>query len=139
MDPKQNTQDPESSSPTDIIEAPKEAPETIPEEVDEAPVATEFQKKVSAISESRWQLLQIVSGILVGAFTIISLVTGGTESFSMPFIIALCLAFFGPNYIEKQGGRSVQKARIAMCITIAVGVVVLLLTFGVRTHFTFKD
>ena len=99
---------------------------------------TDFQKRIAAIPESRWKLYQTLGGLLIGTIAVISLFLGH-DGFSPLFIVAICVCLLVPNYLEKQGGRLVPRARAAMCIAIAIGLVVMLLVFGIQTDFTFQD
>ena len=104
----------------------------------EATALTDFQKRIAAIPEPRWKLYQTLGGLLTGAIAVITLCLGH-DGFSPLFVVAICLCLFLPNYLEKQGGRLVPRARAAMCIAIAIGLVVMLLVFGIQTDFTFQD
>lgn len=47
----------------------------------------------------------------------------------MLFLIALVLALFGPNQFEKSANRKIYMGRMALCITIAVGLVAMFVYF----------
>ena len=99
---------------------------------------THFQKRIAAIPEKRWVVYQIVAGIAVGLLTVVTLFIGNGD-FSYLFFLAVCLALIGPNYLERQGERRIPQGRTAMCITIAVGLVAILLIYVIQTNFTFTD
>jgi len=106
------------------------ANEVLGDDDEEAPaehVPTEFEKKMAAIPENKWNLYQIICGILIGAFTAYSLFAGEDSSFL--FITALCLALIAPNQFEKSANRKVYKGRVAMCITLAIGLVIMFVYF----------
>lgn len=108
------------------------------ESAEEEPVKlTPFQEKVAAIPEKKWKLYQGLGGFLIGALTVFALfyrkdTSSGTMSYG--FIIAICLALFGPNYIEKQGKRDIFFGRKVMCITMGVGMVLAVLILGFATN-----
>lgn len=101
-------------------------------------VKTQFQKTIAAIPEEKWNLYQIISGIIAGGIITAALFMGKGSS-SMTFIVAVCIALFLPRYFEEQGDRPVPKARICMCIAIAIGLLAMVLIYGIQTGFTFND
>lgn len=99
-------------------------------------VLTPFQEKIAAIPEDKWKKYQIIGGLILGALTVFALFyrqdkNSGTMSYG--FLIAICLALFGPNYLEKQGKRDILFGRKIMCITMAVGMVIAILILGFST------
>ncbi len=121
----------ESEKDAEFAEAVARANEILGDDEDEAPtehVPTEFEKKMAAIPENKWRIYQIIAGIAIGLFTVFALFGGEDSSFM--FIIALCLALLGPNQFEKSANRKIFQARYALIVTIAVGLVVMLIYYG---------
>lgn len=115
---------PESEKDAEFAQAVARANEILGDDDEEAPaehVPTAFEKKMQAIPENRWNLYQIIAGILIGAYTVYTLFSGQDSSFS--FIIALVLALIAPGQFEKSANRKLLKLRIAMCITLTIGIV----------------
>lgn len=117
-----------------VFDAGEDTPveEPVPEET-----PTPFQKKIAAIPEKKWRLYQIIGGILLGTLTVFTLFyrsspDSGTISYG--FLIAICLALFGPNYLEKQGKREIYLGRKWLCITMGAGMVIAVLILGFSTN-----
>lgn len=86
------------------------------------PEPTEFQKKLDALTPEKWKQYQILAGTVLGLFCSLSLgVLNRTKTFgSYGFIIAVVLALFVPNMLEKQAGRKIPALRTALIITIVI-------------------
>ena len=104
-----------------------------------------FQKYCARMNDARWALMQRAAGVLLGVGAGLALFWDsltGTERqqqgfFSLPLIIALALAMFVPNIIEKQSLRKVPKLRLALVIALAAVIVIYFLVLGFRTGFHF--
>ena len=108
------------------------ANEILGDDEDEAPaehVPTAFEKKMQAIPDNKWNLYQIIGGVLIGGYTVYALFGGRDSSFS--FLTAVILALLLPNQFEKSANRKVYKGRVAMCVTITVGLVAMILYYWV--------
>ena len=115
------------------------APEIDDDDEDDAPtewVPSRFEKKVHAIPDRTWNLYQIAGGVVIGAFTVAALFLGGS-GLNVPFLVAIVLALFVPNWLEDRGRRKLNVARYAMIAVIAVGVVALLLYTGLTQGWDF--
>ena len=114
----------------EFAQAVARANEILGDDDDEAPtehVPSEFEKKMAAIPENKWNLYQIIGGILIGLFTVFALFAGEDSSFM--FLTAICIALLGPNQFEKSANRKVYKGRVAMCISIAVGLLIMFIYY----------
>ena len=91
-----------------------------PEELDD------LQKKVRDLPEKQWTLYQRIGGTVLGLLCGFLLTYFGSfESTGMFGTIgAVIIALFGPNFIEKQVKRTVQKGRIMLMIALGVWLVV---------------
>jgi len=87
-----------------------------PEELDE------LQRKVRAIPEQRWNLIQRAAGAALGLICGFLLTyLGSFESTGMYGTIgAVLIALFVPNMAEKRIKRPVQKGRIALMIALGI-------------------
>lgn len=114
----------EKTQDSEFAEAVAKANEILGDDEDEAPtehVPTAFEKKMQAIPENKWLLYQIIGGVLIGAYAVYALFGGQESSFS--FLSAVILALLLPNQFEKSANRKVYKGRVAMLITITIGLV----------------
>ena len=77
--------------------------------------------------------------MLLGAAACISLFwkDGSQEqsAFSWSLILAIVIAIWVPNILEKQGLRKLTKARTTMAITMAVIIVIYFIVVGMTTGF----
>ncbi len=92
--------------------------------------------KVGGIDEKRWLNYQMIGGAILGvaASAVLYLVKSDGSLLSFNFIIALAIVKFLPDYLEKQTGRSLNRARITMVVMMAAAILsyagYILLTHG---------
>ncbi len=92
--------------------------------------------KVAGIDEKRWLNYQMIGGAILGvaASAVLYLVKSDGSLLSFNFIIALAIVKFLPDYLEKQTGRSLNRARITMVVMMAAAILsyagYILLTHG---------
>ncbi len=92
--------------------------------------------KVAGIDEKRWLNYQMIGGAILGAAAsaVLYLVKSDGSLLSFNFIIALAIVKFLPDYLEKQTGRSLNRARITMVVMMAAAILsyagYILLTHG---------
>ena len=81
-------------------------------------------QKVAAIDEKRWILYQNVGGAALGAVAGALMFFVKDEGSFLPlnFVLALVAAKFLPDYLEKQTGRSLRRARIVLIIVMAAAI-----------------
>lgn len=87
---------------------------------------TPFAKRIAALPEKKWRLVQALGGTGLGLFCAFSiLILGNTETFgSISLIIAAVAALFAPNYFEKTAGRKIPVLRKALLISLSACLVV---------------
>ncbi|HPY37433.1 MAG TPA: hypothetical protein PLH38_06330 [Clostridia bacterium] len=87
---------------------------------------TPFAKRIAALSEKNWRLVQVIGGTGLGLFCALCIfVLGNTETFgSISLIIAAVAALFAPNYFEKNAGRKIPVLRKALLISLSACLVV---------------
>lgn len=86
----------------------------------------DLQKKVRAIPEKRWLLIQRIAGVALGLLSGFLLTyLGNFDSTRMYGTIgAVVVALLVPNLTEKRIKRSVQKGRLMMIIALGAWLVV---------------
>ena len=87
-----------------------------------------FQKFIARMDEKTWTLVQRIVGAILGVAAGISLFWNSSsdttqEGFSWSLIVAIVIAMLIPNILEKQGGRRLNKLRIALVIALGVMIV----------------
>ncbi|OQA14895.1 MAG: hypothetical protein BWY62_00863 [Firmicutes bacterium ADurb.Bin356] len=82
---------------------------------------TPFAKRIAALPEKNWRLVQALGGTGLGLFCAFCIfVLGNTETFgSISLIIAAVAALFAPNYFEKTAGRKIPVLRKALLISLS--------------------
>lgn len=101
---------------------PKQPEKETPPAEEPPPEPTDIQKKVAAIPEKTWKLLQIALGIVlgVGSSACIVLMNGGGEMGTFGILIAAVLALIVPGFLEKQSARKMPTLRIALILSLAI-------------------
>lgn len=98
-----------------------------------------FQKYIARLSEKTWTLIQRIVGAILGIAAGLALFwNGGSDNeqgFSWSLVIAIVIAMLVPNILEKQGGRRINKLRIALVIALAIMIVGYFIVVGARTGF----
>lgn len=91
-------------------------------------------EKVSKIEESLWLKYQTIGGAVLGvaAGAMLFLIKDDGSLLPLNFILALVFAKFVPDYMEKQFGRSLRRARIALILVMLAAI----LTYAGYTLFT---
>jgi predicted membrane protein len=101
-------------------------------------------EKVANIEEGLWLKYQTIGGAVLGAAAGAMLFLIKDEGSLLPlnFVLALVIAKFVPDYMEKQFSRSLRRARIALILVMLAGIVAyagyMLLTKGIGA-FTAKS
>lgn len=98
-----------------------------------------FQKYIARLDEKTWTLYQRIVGAIMGVAAGLALFwNGGSDTeqgFSWSLILAVVIAMLIPNILEKQGGRRINKLRIALVIALGVMIVGYFIVIGTRTGF----
>ena len=81
-------------------------------------------EKVSKIEESLWLKYQTIGGAVLGAAAgaMLFLIKDDGSLLPLNFILALVFAKFVPDYMEKQFGRSLRRARIALILVMLAAI-----------------
>ena len=99
-----------------------------------------MRERVEALPEKTWKILNAIGGAVIGALGSVFLYggNGGLEN-QWSTIYALLLVLVAPRLIEQYCGRSVLFGKKVMLGTVIAGVVYVLLSWGIRTGFTFAQ
>lgn len=101
-----------------------------------------FQKFIAKLDDKKWNLYQRILGVLLGGAACAALFWKGSadneSAFSWSLVIAIVIAIWLPNILERRGLRKIPKARATMAITMGVIIVVYFAVIGIRTGFNFK-
>ncbi len=101
-------------------------------------------EKAAKIDEKLWLRYQSIAGAVLGtaAGAMLFLVKDDGSMLPLNFILALAIAKFLPDYLEKQMNRSLRRARIVMIImmvaSLLADVAYILITKG-PSAFTVKS
>ena len=81
-------------------------------------------EKVANIEESLWLKYQTIGGVVLGAAAgaMLFLIKDDGSLLPLNFILALVLAKFVPDYMEKQFSRSLRRARIALILVMLAAI-----------------
>jgi len=127
---------PEPNAPnTDAHAAAESQYDSASEEPEEQADGDRLQQSVAAMPQRRWNVVQIVGGVLLGCVCdALLLLLGAIESVGVySTFAALLFALVVPGLIEKRVGRTVRHGQTAMLGTLAVWILgygVLLLCAG---------
>ncbi len=96
----------------------------MPDDQNQSPQPGSLAEKAAKIDEKLWVRYQTIGGVVLGAAAGAMLFLVKDEGSFLPlnFILALAIAKFLPDYLEKQTGRSLRRARIALILVNAGGV-----------------
>ena len=98
-----------------------------------------FQKYIARLNEKTWTQVQRIVGAILGVAAGLALFwNGGSDNeqgFSWSLIIAIVIAMLIPNILEKQGGRRINKLRVALVIALGVMIVGYFIVVGMKTGF----
>ena len=127
MEPdNKNTQNPQERYATPEIDD-----KSIQWDTDEAPtewVPTQFEKRVKAIPEDKWNLYQTIGGAAMGLIVAALLFVG--NGVGPGFLIGAVLAMLVPNWLENKGRRKLLRARVVMIAVLLVAVVAMTIYIG---------
>ena len=128
----------------DVVDAPEPKPEQAAEDAgiddddDGEYIPGEWEKRIDRLSPAQWKRWQILGGAAVGFAAIGSLFIFGQELATYGIVVAVLLAMLLPRYLERAWRRNLTTARYAMLAAMVVGLLAMVLVFGLRTNFTFK-
>ena len=101
-----------------------------------------FQKFCAKVDDKKWLLYQHILGVLLACGTCVALFWKGSaeteNAFSWSLIVAIVIAIWVPNIVEKQALRKISKARTTMAIAMAIIIVIYFVVIGLQSGFNFR-
>jgi len=96
----------------------------MPDEQNQSPQPGSLAEKAAKIDEKLWLKYQTIGGAVLGAAAGATLFLVKDEGSFLPlnFILALVIAKFLPDWLEKQTGRSLRRARIALILVMLAAI-----------------
>jgi phosphotransferase system glucose/maltose/N-acetylglucosamine-specific IIC component len=87
-----------------------------------------FQRFCAKMEDNTWTLCQRILGVVLGIASCVALFWRGSSdtenAFSWSLIVAIIIAMWVPNIIEKQALRRIPKTRTSMVITMGIIIVI---------------
>ena len=105
---------------------------------DDTYIPSEMEKRIEAMTPEQWKLWQILGGGAVGIAIVICLFAFGQELATYGLIVAALLAIVLPRYLERAWRQKLNTARIAMIVTMVIGLAVSFVIIGMRNGFSFR-
>jgi len=101
-------------------------------------IPSEMEKRIDAMTPEQWKRWQILGGVAAGVAIVASLFIFGGDLSTYGLIVAALLAVVLPRYLEKAWRRRLNTARLAMMITMGVGLAVMFVVIGMRHGFNLR-
>lgn len=114
------------------------AEEPTPDDDDEPYIPSEMEKRIDAMTPGQWKRWQMLGGGAAGIAIVVCLFGFGQELATYGLILAALLAILLPRYLERSWRRKLDVARLAMIVTLLLGLIFMFILTGVRTGFHFK-
>lgn len=105
---------------------------------DDTYIPSEMEKRIEAMTPEQWKRWQILGGGAVGIAIVICLFAFGQELATYGLIVAALLAIVLPRYLERAWRQKLNTARIAMIVTMVIGLAVSFVIIGMRNGFSFR-
>ena len=105
---------------------------------DDTYIPSEMEKRINAMTPEQWKRWQILGGVGVGIAIVVCLFAFGQELATYGLIVAALLAIVLPRYLERAWRQKLNTARIAMIITMVIGLAVMFVVTGLRTGFSLR-
>ena len=108
------------------------------EDDDEDYIPGEMEKRIAAMTPGQWKRWQILGGGAVGIAIVFCLFGFGPDLATYGLIMAALMAIIMPRYLERAWRRKLNTARMAMIITMVIGLAVMFVVTGMRTGFSLR-
>jgi hypothetical protein len=105
---------------------------------DDTYIPSEMEKRIDAMTPEQWKRWQILGGVGVGIAIVVCLFAFGQELATYGLIVAALLAIILPRYLERAWRRKLNTARMAMIITMVIGLAVMFVVTGMRNGFSLR-
>jgi len=106
---------------------------------DDTYIPSEMEKRIAAMTPEQWKRWQILGGGAVGIAIVICLFAFGSELATYGLIVAALLAIVLPRYLERAWRQKLNTARIAMIVTMVIGLAVSFVIIGMKNGFNFTN
>lgn len=152
--PRRDARDdaPAPTSPTP--EAPSNKPDFVPY-VDDVPrpssdatddadddeenyIPGEMEKRIAAMTPGQWKRWQILGGGAIGIAIVFCLFGFGPDLATYGLIMAALMAIILPRYLERAWRCKLNTARMAMIVTMVIGLVAMFVITGMRNGFSLR-
>ena len=90
---------------------------------DDTYIPSEMEKRINAMTPEQWKRWQLLGGVGVGIAIVACLFAFGQELASYGLIVAALLAIVLPRYLERAWRCKLNTARMAMIVTMVIGLV----------------
>ena len=115
-----------------------EAEADIDDDDDDTYIPSEMEKRIDAMTPEQWKRWQILGGVGVGIAIVLCLFAFGQELATYGLIVAALLAIIMPRYLERAWRRKLNTARMAMIVTMVIGLAVMFVVTGMRNGFSLR-
>ena len=105
---------------------------------DDTYIPSEMEKRIDAMTPEQWKRWQILGGGAIGIAIVFCLFGFGPDLATYGLIMAALMAIILPRYLERAWRRKLNTARMAMIITMVIGLVAMFVVTGMRNGFSFR-
>ena len=108
------------------------------EDDDEDYIPGEMEKRIAAMTPGQWKRWQILGGGAVGIAIVFCLFGFGPDLATYGLIMAALMAIIMPRYLERAWRCKLNTARMAMIVTMVIGLIAMFVITGMRNGFSFR-
>lgn len=105
---------------------------------DEDYIPGEMEKRIAAMTPGQWKRWQILGGGAVGIAIVFCLFGFGPDLATYGLIMAALMAIIMPRYLERAWRCKLNTARMAMIVTMVIGLVAMFIVTGMRNGFSLR-
>ena len=105
---------------------------------DEDYIPGEMEKRIAAMTPGQWKRWQILGGGAIGIAIVFCLFGFGPDLATYGLIMAALMAIILPRYLERAWRCKLNTARMAMIVTMVIGLVAMFVVTGMRNGFSFR-
>ena len=108
------------------------------EDDDEDYIPGEMEKRIAAMTPGQWKRWQILGGGAIGIAIVFCLFGFGPDLATYGLIMAALMAIIMPRYLERAWRCKLNTARMAMIVTMVIGLVAMFVVTGMRNGFSLR-
>ena len=105
---------------------------------DEDYIPGEMEKRIAAMTPGQWKRWQILGGGAIGIAIVFCLFGFGPDLATYGLIMAALMAIIMPRYLERAWRCKLNTARMAMIVTMVIGLVAMFIVTGMRNGFSLR-